>query len=112
MSKRNPELEHLYTREILVHLVAIGKITQQDIIKAKQLRIVTSALDRVHLATCKLNHDNGECKWYEEGQFEDKWKRPFHKEWLRLFNNFLTSTKLVKFIPEGVTEEASGTSND
>ena len=115
------------SEDIIDQLIENGKITREDIVAIQEDRIKKELLNNIHLVVCKLNHNNGECRWYEEkipfpgvdGQVfeggvdaEGTWSKPFHAEWLRLFNDFLASTKLIKFIPESVAEESSGGSND
>jgi len=102
-------------REILDQLVAEEKITEKDITEIED-RILTEEktiiIDSLHARSCKLNHDIGECRWYEEEQLRQTWARPYHSAWVDLFNSFLTSTKLIKFIPEAVTEESSSGPDD
>ena len=106
-------------REILDQLIIEKKIIEEDIAGASS-RILTfdtkKLVDTLHTQFCNLNHDTGECGWYEETMQGDDlgdwvWKKPYHLAWTKLFRDFLSSTKLIKFIEKGVTEESSGSSN-
>lgn len=105
-------------REILDQLIIGGKITEEDITEASS-RILTSdtkeLVDMLHTQFCNLNHDIGECRWYDEVSLNEhhslqhgrEWQEPYHLAWANLFREFLLSTKLIKFIPEAVAEEPS-----
>ena len=95
-------------REILDQLVAEGKITEVDIVNAEGKALTSDrkkVIEFLHTKFCNLNHDSGQCKWYEEEEFRSPWSGKFHQEWARLFNDFLASTKLVKLIPENDSME-------
>lgn len=78
--------------QILHILLKSGKITEGDIFEADNhidspgRRLI---VERIHLACCNKNHDNGECKWYEEDQRHGggtphdkvKWEAPDHASW-------------------------------
>ena len=98
--------------DLIEELLRREKITQKDLDDIRAEESKRAIVDMVHQALCKKHHNNGECGWYEEEAMEHRWLEPYHAQWLELFNNFLASTELIKFIEEGVTEESSGSSDD
>lgn len=106
-------------REILDQLITEKKITEEDIAGASDRALTPGTkeiIDMLHSRFCNLNHASSECGWYDEYSLAaegrpEEWKGPSHLAWVRLFNDFLASTKLIKLVPESITEESTGSSD-
>ena len=108
------------SNETIQYLIDEGKITKEDLADA-EYNVLSEVKKRfivsLHTAFCKLNHDTGECQWYEEEELlPDKganmWEGRAHKRWTKLFNDFLRSANLVKFVPKSISEESTGSIKD
>lgn len=98
--------------EIIDQLILDGKITQEDLTAARMENQKRRAIDTIHTAVCRKNHNNGECPWYEEEKLPYPWLELHHATWLELFNILIASAEAIKLVPESVTEESSGATDD
>ena len=102
--------------ETIQYLLEKGKITPEDIDEALMKSLTRDKkidIESLHTAYCNLNHDNGECRWYDEGEDRvNQWKCQSHKHWADLFLAFITSAKLIILDPEAIAEKPTSSSDD
>jgi len=90
------------SKELIQRLIDKGFITTDDIMEAERGMVTDDSkqmLETLHLKYCELDHDTGECNWYDEDQQVEAWEMRSHQHWLREFQLFLLQANPPKLVP-------------
>ena len=106
-------------QEIVDKLIEDGKVTQEELDNIRENLEIESTIhfvtDDLHLRFCKLNHDNGECDWWNEEENTETlnhWILKSHSKWKKLFLTFLSSANTRELTIKFPREETTSAEDD